>query len=515
MARRTFVLLEIDLGGDVRRYIDRGAAVVTVTSRLGVTYHYETGAVITALPNRAADIFGGSASNAGASVTLYGDSILDLWEVSDRAPAQTVTGRLYWWREGDAYEDRREIHRGAIRQPTFEFHPGGLHRVSFSLEPPQRRGDIAFPPNTIGDAGRFPTSAENARTQPCPVIYGQAKGVPLYACTNVPPPPAPAVSPVRMMIAGHQVVAQSVAVRRSAGSLVANLAVSTAIDGLGGVYSYVTVPAATYNAEQNLHVTSVLGKPDPKAPTSPIDGLGDVLLDVWHSYSREDFFDLDRSRVYAAGPRLNRYKIGVAFNERVETGTLFDAMSSRFADAFPVVFNYTGGRLGWDATYLPDDDAATDPVWTLVYDQDAMDRGPVTETSVDEVRHAFLMQFGYDGFEQGETQPVTLDETNFGLARAALTRYGKAPLFRLRAPDVQDSGAAYVLLTDRARARTSVRRRVVYTGLQWEWNDYPLMSVGLVTDPDIGWDVEPFLIESIQPRLDGFVDVGVVSLRGR
>jgi len=56
--------------------------------------------------------------------------------------------------------------------------------------------------------------------------------------------------------------------------------------------------------------------------------------------------------------------------------------------------------------------------------------------------------------------------------------------------------------------------RVTYSLVDPQAMHLPLFGVVLVTDEEAGWSEEKFLIEALIPRLDGRVDLRLISLKG-
>ena len=515
--RQIRILLELDLDGEIHGFVHAPGGLpgpFTVLDDEGNIREFGPGMIVTSLPGRSSTVFGGGGSGGSASIVLQ-RSALDLWAIRQQTPLQRASGRLLWLEEGQTLGEAREIHRGALRGNTSVLSGSG-GSFSFSLAPPEREADIDFPPAGIADVAnniaRFPTAPTRGLSQVVPVVYGEVLGLPLFPVT------AEIAAPglIRMIIAGHPIVdaGAGLTLRFSDGTALAGNPhpVVQATDGLGGTYSYVNVTgtgAGDYGTNANIHAETVTGWAG--AGGAQIDRLGDVLIHAWLTYGRERFDAIDRERAYYAKPKLNRYRVGSQFNQGVQGGTLLQALSSRYGSQFPVSFGYTGGRLGWDATTIPTDKEAANPVRVIIYGRNAFQRSEITETSADQIRHDFRLAYGIGGLERGNLSQVNADHTNSGGARRALSRYGQGPKTRLSASDVPDAGTAHLLLTDQVRRLSRVRTRVAYMGLDPDWLFLPLLSIVHVTDRDTGWSAEPFMIESLQPRLDGRVDVGLIS----
>jgi len=515
-ASRWRTLLELDLDGEIHGFVHAlGAGTAPFRVAAASTWNaivpgFRGVAEVRSIPGRAASLFGGGGDGGTAEITIPRRT-LDLWAMRTRVALQRSRGRILWWEEGGTYADAIEVHRGLIRSPTFDRGPDGDGSCSFSLAPAIREIDARFPPALVGDEGRFPNAVDRAKTQAVPVIYGTVKGLPLYRIAATGPGPV-----IHLLIAGHPITSTDLngllAYTDGALLLAGPRPVLTAIDGIGGVYSYVDVTAGEYLADANIHVTEVTGWVGPTGVA--IDRLGDVLIHAWRQYSGEPLDGFDEFRAEFARPRLNRYRVGAAFNAAESQGTLIRALESRFAPQFPVVFSFVGGKLGWDAVDLPSEaEALGSPLRTLTYGVDASGRSGLGETSADEVRDDLRLEYGLDGFDGGSLSSTQANPTNSEMARQARSLWGQGPRVDLSSPDIPDSNSAYALITDHARRLSEVRTRVSYSGLDASWYGLPLLGVVHVTDADLGWTSVPCLIEVLQPRADGRMDVALITYR--
>lgn len=512
---RIRTLVELDLDGEIHGFAhaeggEAGPLQIEAdqTSTTGRPRRFGAGVEIQGLPVRATSLLGGSGGRADATIVVN-RSALDLVRARSQVQIQRCRGRILWWQEGTALEDAYEIHRGLLRSPKMVAHPDGAGQVTVQIAPAVREMDARFPPAAIGDDGRFPAAPERSLSQVVPVIYGDVRGIPLYAVSDV------TADPVRLLLAGHPIVSTDLngLLRYTDGTALAAGArpVLQAVDDLGGIYSYVEISLAEYGVDANVHVSDLTGWPSPAG--GALDRLGDVLVHAWRTYAGEPGEALDEGRVEHARPSLNRFRIGAVFNAASSRGTLIRALESRFGPQFPVSFGFSGGRLGWDSLVLPSEAEAVRPVRTLYYGVHAPQRGAIEETSADDVRDDLRLAFQVDGYH-GMQGDLRVDPSNNEFAAEARSLWGIGPRVDLSAPDVPDAGTAYLLATDMVRKLSRVRIRVGYRGLTPDWNQIPLMSVVHVVDQDVGWSHEPFLVESVAPRLDGRVDLGLVSFGG-
>jgi hypothetical protein len=503
-------LLELDVDGAVYGFvIDNEPVLVTLDD--GDERAYVPGAWVDALPARSSPIGGGAGDQGAVGVTLQ-LSALDLWGLRESVPAQSVTGRLYFWPDGETLRPEHEIFRGAIRSPKWSLSYDAAGRqtgsVSFDLSPPTRAADVAFPPALVGDTGRFPDAPDASKGRVMPVVYGTVAGLQLIPVTD---PSAASLINVTLLIAGHKLTSTAITVNDGDGAAIAGnpYTVHEGIDGRGEVYSYVSIPTGSYT--DNLYAVSVTGWPAPDG--AALDRLGDMLLHIWHTYAGEPFYELDRARAWGARDRLNRLRVGMAFDDRAEGGTVLRALAGRLEGQFPVVFGFAGGRFGWDATlFLERGDVV--PTRTLTYGLDTTEREGPDETSVDDLVTEIVLDYAYDGFSGNTTATKRADRDSNGACRGAESRWGRSPIDRLSAPDVVDDGTAFLALEDQARRLAKLRYRVTYRGLDGDWWDVPLWEEVSVTDDEAGWSETAFVVEAKAPRMDGRVDVSLLERDG-
>lgn len=500
MTRR--VLIDFDFLGEVLGLtVDGHPAVATDPS--GQTRHFVPGATVSGLPHRSSPVVGESVGDQQMQITLLSPT-RQSWNLRRTAPIQLATCRVYWWPEGQVLRADHEIFRGAVRSPDWTLSAGGEDSVTFELVPARRQDDVAFPPALVGDAGRFAGAPDEGRGSAVPVVYGTARGLPLVAVSDV------LVNPVRLVVAGHKVHSTSVSVMRG-GSLVAVSAVSYATDGLGSAYAYVTVTPAQYAAGSDFYLEEITGH---VSGGKIVQGLGDVMEHAFRTYGGASWYELDRPRVEAARARLNRIAVGLFANDRGGDGTLMQFLQSRIAGQFPVSVSAAGGRLGWDAALFPRGEDLTRVAARITMGQDCDSRVGPRDTSADDVLTNIDLTYGFDGYQAESVRPLSFNPENSSDARRAASRWGRSPVHSVDVPDCADEASAYLLLSDIAIRRSRVRHRVEYHGLPDRFYDLPLASVITVVDPDLGWEDEPCVLEAAEPRVDGLVDVVLMTLGG-
>lgn len=523
--RRVFIVLDAD--GERRGFITDGGPVSATIHGDLQPLGFGHGLQVEALPIKAASLMGEAAADAGSLTATLALDAFDLWAIRDRVPVQRVTVRAWLApvNERGAPVDTAgvamellpdyEIFRGVIRSPKWDHMS---RTVGFSAAPDLRLLDIRFPPAVI-DSERFPDAPTDAAANAVPVVYGQVWAMPLYAVSDV------TATPIRLLVAGHRVESTTLTLQRqnSTGGT-DTLGAPTIlydIDALGGTYAYVEVTKLNYDAGNSLFAREFTGHVAPDG--NAIDGLGDVLLHLWHTYAAERFFDLDRRRCYAARAALNRYTVGLCFNQQEAGSGLLRILQGRVEGQFPVTFGVSGGRMGWDCTRIPfQDEIPSLVVGTLTYGLDAHDRDGPSETSADAVVTSYELHSMLMGNINGTAVTTFADRDNMGVLRGASTRWGESPIRRMDAPDAALGDCAWSVLTDTAVAGSVVRDALTYGGLEGSWYDAPLYGVVLVTDEYTRtdgtlvtlYDEEPMLITAIAPGLDGRVGVSLLRIAG-
>lgn len=514
------VLVQLDQGGVQRGFVLDGAPIMCEVEQMAAAdplrvVEFGAGLSVESLPVKAAALVGEASADAGSlSATLALDAF-DVWTPRGDYPLQTIGVRAWLVPVGehglpiDAAGDisplltQYEIFRGVLRDPRPDLDAGLL---SFTAAAVTRTVDIMFPPAAI-DSERFPGAPQESTANAVPVIYGSVRGLPLRAVSDV------TATPIRLVVAAHPIVSTSIGIWRDGAAVDAAAPVLYDIDAMGGTYAYVEIPKVDYTAGTNLYAPTVTGWRAPNG--TPIDGLGDVLLHMWRTYSDGRFYELDLQRAESARPVLNRYTVGVySDTQQADTG-LIRILVSWIGRQFPVAFGASGGRFGWDATRLPTDvEVPGLTVGTLTYGLDAHQREGPVESSADEVVNRWEVHFGLDGYARGTISVVRGDAQTLGALRGSVSRWGESPIQRVDCPAIGSADSAWSVLTDRARTGSAVRESVTYVGLPGWWYDLPLFRVLLVTDEACGYDAEPCLIVALAPDTQGRVSMSLLRLRG-
>tara|TARA_Y100001970_G_scaffold294130_1_gene447320 strand:+ start:2059 stop:3966 length:1908 start_codon:yes stop_codon:yes gene_type:complete len=230
------------------------------------------------------------------------------------------------------------------------------------------------------------------------------------------------------------------------------------------------------------NIPILVGKPHPSG--TPMDGLGDMLLDIWREYARQGYGDLDQARIAKALPVLNKYKVGVLFNEQPKASTVTRMIASRISSQFPVTLGAQTGVWGFDCLEFPskEDDLLFEFRRGINLDQVLS----IKETDLSKVRNRFHIKYRYDGWKGETVKELFLDKENSSLCRTSAHRWGESPQYLIEAPDISDSGTAALIANEWARRLCSVRMRYQYVTYDTSVISLPLASHVTLTDESLG-----------------------------
>lgn len=413
------------------------------------------------------------------------------------------------------------LFQGVINQLSYDPNAGNLSATAGSMD---LREEQPFPPASVGDYLRFPNIGYDATTgrpttnkdTAVPVIYGTNYETPLVLLDD----PLAGLGPAapnrkwRYLIAGHRIADASIDTVLDDGSLFSSSTVSTAIDGLGGLYSYITVSegaevAAGTEPPEEIYALVVNGK---EKDGRLLTGLGDVLEDLWMNYGPNKT-PLDYARTTQAAAYLNAFSVSVRFDQITRESTMAEILESRFGSQFPISFSLGGGKFGWD--YIGRRQSRP-PVGTITYGQDTFQREEIGTTSRASVVNSVEVAYQRSGRAAGTQEGYRLDRTNSLLCAASESRWGKSRPVRLSVPDASqnfsgDNNAAYLAAAELLSRQHDVFTEVTYlttntNALRWNLGD-PV----LVTDSEMGWDRAKFYIRAKQVNVLGLVSVRLES----
>lgn len=339
-------------------FTTRPQSFTTVDAQGGL-HTFLPGLLSADVPARRGDFYSGaSASESAPSFRVTLDAFPAVEFFAMRIRFEWIRVRIWWWRPGWTLEEAVQVWVGRLRDPIID---PDRREFSASAPPGTTEIDVEFPPGFIGDEDRFPSAPESSQSVPLPVIIGTPRNVPIYAVQDdsIEPSPPAVFATARYVIAGHPIGSTSLTIRSDGDvGFIAVKSVAEGLDGRGERYSYVVMdntdpgwaPAMSlYAGEATTGI--VQGQIGPGG--TAIKGLGDVLIYMLHTYAREQFFEIDRDRIYAARAKLNAFRVGSWFNNRTDGESLLRILKTRYEGQFPVSFNFANGRFGWDYTGFP------------------------------------------------------------------------------------------------------------------------------------------------------------------
>ena len=509
------VAVSLDITGRHVGYVYSGKDLVLTTDD-GHDRYFGYGLVSLDLP----ELVIGSATGSGVSLQVADGAV---WEAAMAGrPVHDAVCRVYAVPPGvSALRSCVLFFEGIVNGVSFDADSGVC---SLEVGPLELREEMPFPPGSIGDYLRFPNSAfttTTSRDAAVPVIYGTCWDVPLSpldALDTAAPGTATPNREWRYLIAGHSIAEETLAagyVVDDAGAAVGGpYTVETAIDGLGGVFSYITVvesvdiPGGTEPPEQ-LYVVQMRGK---HKGGKVIVGLGDILEDIWLNYGPNKT-PLDYGRTTRAKNYLNAFAISARFDQVERNSTLATTLEARFAAQFPVSFGLWAGRFGWDYIGKRQDRS---PVGRLVYGQNSFARGSLDTTARSDIVNAVEVDYQRSGRAAGTQHSYRLDASNSELCAASQSRWGVSKVVRLSVPDAsqifsEDSNAAYLAASELVLRHYDVFSATSYMthdprALRWSLGD-PI----LVTDAQWGWTDKRFYLRGKRPSVDGYVTLDLES----
>ena len=460
-------------------------------------------AVVDALPPRTFPLIGDDAGQGEVRVVITGEpDVRAMFAARTSAPLQASTWRVFWWPEDEILTDSHEVFVGSPRDVSWDVDGG---EVAFVLRAARREQDAPFPPCRPTKA-RFPDAPSDSLAFALPVVYGAPKGLPAVAVTD------PNIDPVRLVVAGHEVASTTLVLMGSSGVINAAAPVLYDRDALGDLYAYVEIAVADFDAEgSSLYFAEVSGHASPDGRSITL--LGDVLAHLFKTYAQTGWTTFDRRRIEFARPRLNAFAVSFFANEQTPNETVESFATSRIAGQFPVSFGAPNGRFGWDAIAFPNEVDAR-PSASIVMGVNAFESSNFDEESVDAIVSRIEVAYALDGNVGGQTEVVRFDETNSGLCARAFSRWGPSAVLSLDAPDCNDAATAYLLGADALLKNGVLRGRIEYAGVDESFFDLPPGAIVAVTDDGHDFVAEPFVLEGVEPLLDGTCAVTLLTLDG-
>ncbi len=499
---RRVLLVHYSGAKTVARY-SASVGAFDVLDEFGERHTFVPLAQVDALPARTFPLIGDDAGQGEVRVVLANAADVGaMFAARISAPLQASTWRVFWWPEDEILTDSHEVFVGSPRDVSWDVDGG---EVSFVLRAARREQDAPFPPCRLTKA-RFPDAPSDSLAFALPVVYGAPKGLPAVAVTDV------TVDPIRLVVASHEVASTTLELVGSSGVIDAAAPVLYDRDALGDLYAYVEIAAADFGTEgSSLYFTSVSGYAFPDGRSITL--LGDVLAHLFKTYAQTGWTTFDRRRIEFARPRLNAFAVSFFANEQSPGETVESFATSRIAGQFPVSFGAPNGRFGWDAITFPNEVDAR-PAASIVMGVNAFERTNFDEESVDNIVSRIEVAYALDGNVGGQTEIVRFDETTSGLCARAFSRWGPSAVLSLDAPDCNDAATAYLLGADALLKNGVLRARVEYAGVDESFFDLPPGAIIAVTDEDLDFEGELFVLEGVEPLLDGTCAASLITLDG-
>ena len=259
----------------------------------------------------------------------------------------------------------------------------------------------------------------------------------------------------------------------------------------------------------NCYIPRLHGKKKPGG--SLLNGLGDMLQDIWLTYGGGDASQIDWTTVSSSREDLNGFEVSAVFNDKQENQTIERILSSRIQQQFPIAFGYPFGRLAWQSLTLREDGQT---VGEVRYGVNAFSRGDIRETGRDQIVNDLKVSFGINGNSGHESASVIFSRENFELSRASYDRWGKRPASSLSVQDTRSASTAYKVGADYLKKRAGIRMSASYSSDDLSLTTLPFMSILSVTDEDAGFDEEPFYFLGVKwlSDLTGFT-VDLLSVK--
>lgn len=476
---------------DYRVVLEIGRQSPTIVTLTGAD-----GLNIDSLPTPGIDILAGSAADASFSFTV---------------PAHNLPNLLLPGSKATLFYGEYQLCRCEVKGDTIDPNNG---TISVTAGPQRYASTLTFPPALIGDrvgnARRFPNVSPDALGETVPVLYGYIQDSPLIKLDDQEVEADPP-TPVRFLIAGHRIASTEIVVVDGDGLPVGTYPVETALDGLGGIYSFVTIgsdaqPDSGFASTVAGYLSNTGG---------PVHKLGDVLESMWRNYGQG--FDLDWTRITKARTRLNRFSVGLRFDQQLTKVSLVEVVESRIAGQFPVVFGAPTGQYGWDAATWP---LPTDlPERALVFEQNAWDSSEVTKPELDSIVNRASITYQRSGRTDRDSEFRYLDGTTSEACRVSIGKWGPSPESQLSFPDVSglnsdDFGQAWAVAEELIKRQGDLHQSITYTTNDVTWLSTPLNTLISVTDmrPTLRWSNRRALLQGRSLGEDGSVSLKVLLI---
>jgi len=500
-----WVLLDLTIAGRVFRYTTYPGAL-EVSDADGRAWLYEGGLDAT-IPARVS----GEMQPIGITIPPSGDqwaSLASLGIEYDRA--RGIVRSCYVTRDGTAecLDSCTIAVDGYFTGITYgdSFTP-----LTGTIEPDDLGTGVAPEIDAVIGPSTFDTSAvsDKAIGKTYPIIIG----TPGQTGEGTDPATTPAykVGALRLLIAGHPVLASTVDIIDDEGNEVTSLAVGTASDLLGRTYSYVDTLVSPWSDDRTYSVVwdDGGGLADPQASASLLRGAGSVIQWMLTTYAPR--FRLDVSRQTSVRAKLDRYLLDFAIISSVDPVAF---VRKTIASVIRVDEHRTTHGTAW----LPRRLTATsaDVSGHLNADDGGnLDLDPTITVDSGAIANVIRLQYGVTGRSgnkaltiiadrdnTSDVDPSNIDARKVGsyACRLSQDRYGRR-VSAVSTSIVMDDATASLVLADLVAQRAWPRRIVSGTG-DITLDRYEPGDVVTLTHTGLKLSSVLCIIRSIEPQVD-------------
>ncbi len=437
----------------------------------------------------------GSGVSGSANLSVSADSFDLLGAVASGVVSTGVNIEIRQLTDEEYFDHAVMLFKGTLSSAKIDEYTGSVD-LSFDSSP--QVVNVDFPSARIGDAGRFDRPPEGSFDRVLPVVYGLVRrySIPAIAFSTT----ASGGGTVDLCIAGHSVYGDInkpgfVRIGNSAlGDMSPYYKILESADNYGDSYSFIRIPFNLY--DDGIYARDLSGKVN--SDGSRMESLGDIITNIWFSYTNNSSKNFDSSRSSYASDRLNKFQCGFAFTEADDGQTLFDVLVGRIGN-LPVSFGSPRGLFGWDSKVVPTEHSEV--FGLLEFGVNIFERSEINLVGYDKVQNRFRVSFDYDSESEGNTQSLLIDENTSSLCRESQARYGKSQYIKLGVPDVVTPWSAGAYLSNEVNRRAFPRIQISYFSDDISFLSTPMLSVFKVTDTEIGLSDSLFFLESAAPDL--------------
>mgnify|MGYP001208431819 CR=1 FL=1 len=495
MSKSSAILILIEGEGLLKGFSNSGQVEVYESPSSSRSFSFGSSFMNVAVPERSIDLFGsGGFGTASFSVSSQDLSIASL--VGSGISIKGLKCTIKNYQEDMYWSEAPLLFSGFVSSASFDPYS---EVVDVSLKSEEQSVNTQFPSSRVGDKGRFESPPSNTFDRILPVVYGSVINMPVPAVSFEHS--ASGAGTVRVCVAAHNVYGSPdrqgfVKIgNNELGDMSAWYEIKSDVDGLGQPYSFISIPLELW--DDGIYVREMSGKVTSSG--SRLEGLGDIVQDIWSSYSQYNPEAFDSARSSFATTKLNMFSVGISFTDASEGQTLFDLLVGRLGD-LPFSFSAPIGLFGWDATVIPSESEPRSG--KLQFGVNIFERGEIKIEGYDKIQNRFKVSFSYDNNSEGNTESIIIDETNSGLCRTSQSRYGKSKVREISAPDVVTPFSVGALISAEVNKFAVPRLSMSYYTDDLSFLKKPLLTVFDVTDEDAGIFDQPFFLESVSHDVD-------------